>query len=110
MNRSWQAGVVASLALGLTVALVAQAQPVDAPSASADAHDRAPARLRCRTFPVTLGEQVLDTHDLDSELGQWVEGLEAQGWELSDVDFEVVQKPTGFAQGWSQVCVTPRRC
>lgn len=67
----------------------------------------APTRLRCRAFPVPLDAEV-DTRDAATPLGQWVIGLEDQGWEVSSVDLAVGQKPTGFAQAYSHVCLAPR--
>ncbi len=63
-------------------------------------------RFRCRAFPVDV-DAVLDTRDRASELGRWSMEMEARGWRVSGVDFEVAQKPTGYAQAYAQVCVTP---
>lgn len=66
----------------------------------------APHRLHCQVFPASL-EEPFDTRDHATELGQWVLELESRGWRLHDLDFETGQKPTGFAQGYVQVCMAP---
>lgn len=72
------------------------------------AEDGAPRRLRCRSFASEPGAEV-DTRDAASELGRWVLSLEDQGWEVDEVAFEVGPKPTGYAQGWTHVCMVPVR-
>ena len=37
-----------------------------------------------------------------------VAAQEEDDWQLYQVDFETAQKPTGYPQGWVQVCMTPR--
>lgn len=65
-----------------------------------------PVRLRCRTFATALDAEI-DTRDSETDLGRWVVALEDQGWQVTSVDLEIGQKPTGFAQAWTQVCVAP---
>ncbi|MEZ4241400.1 MAG: hypothetical protein R3F59_35660 [Myxococcota bacterium] len=65
-------------------------------------------RLKCRTFPTDIGAEV-DTRDPQSAVGQWVTGLEDQGWEVANVQWDVGQKATGFPQGYTQVCLVPVR-
>jgi hypothetical protein len=55
----------------------------------------------------TLLDQAVDTRDRSTDLGRWVIDMEARGWAVTSVDFEVGQKPTGFAEGYVQVCLTP---
>ncbi len=68
--------------------------------------DPAPRRLHCKAFETSLDGE-LDTRDRATPLGLWVSDREARGWKVESVDFEVAQKPTGFAQGWTQVCLSP---
>ena len=103
MRMPWTALAVIAVGLTLTVAL-ARAQ---APEGLAEV-EPVPTRLRCQTFETPLDGAELDTHDLDSPAGQWLERQEATGWTLAQIDFEIGQKPTGFAQGFTQICVTPR--
>ena len=48
---------------------------------------------------------MLDTSDATSAVGAWIAGERARGWGTADVDFEVVQKGTGFPAGYVQVCL-----
>ncbi|MBN2800554.1 MAG: hypothetical protein JXX28_15540 [Deltaproteobacteria bacterium] len=65
-------------------------------------------RLVCRTFSQDLSAPpVIDTADRTSEIGQWIGAREDEGWLLYGVDFETAQKPTGYPQGWLQVCLYP---
>ncbi|MEQ1506679.1 MAG: hypothetical protein ABMB14_30910 [Myxococcota bacterium] len=66
----------------------------------------ADGRLKCRTFPTEIGAEI-DTRDGDTPLGQWVIGLEDRGWTVANVAWEVGQKPTGFPQGYTHVCLAP---
>ena len=68
----------------------------------------AETRLKCRTFPTDLGSEV-DTRDTSTDLGRWVIELEDRGWIVHTIDWEVGQKPTGYPQGYSHVCLTPLR-
>lgn len=77
--------------------------PAPAPSAAV-----AETRLKCRTFPTDLGAEV-DTRDTGTDLGRWVLDLEDRGWIVHTIDWEVGQKPTGFPQGYTHVCLTPVR-
>lgn len=65
-----------------------------------------PRRFHCRVFTTSLDEPV-DTRDRSMPVGRWVIDMEARGWQVHDVDFEVGQKPTGFSEGYIQVCLTP---
>ena len=67
----------------------------------------AATRLKCRTFPTEAGAEI-DTRDSASELGRWVIDLEDRGWSVHEIDWEVGQKPTGFPQGYTHVCMTPQ--
>lgn len=111
MRSPWTPVAVLAVGVTLTVALAqAQAPPVAGGGvALGDEPAPAPVRLRCQTFATDLeAGSTFDTHDLDTAVGQWLERQEATGWRLAGVDFEVGQKPTGFAQGYTQVCVSPR--
>ena len=60
----------------------------------------------CQVFSYDLGKKdVIDTRDRTSLIGQWIGEQRDQGWSLENIDFEVGQKPTAFAQGWTQVCM-----
>jgi hypothetical protein len=63
-------------------------------------------RLKCRSFPTDPGAEI-DTRDPATEIGRWVISLEDRGWEVADVDWEIGQKPTGFPQGYTHVCMEP---
>ena len=81
--------------------------PAAVPATAAAAHAAsAPSRFRCRIFPTSL-DRAIDTRDRSSELGRWVIDQESRGWQVASVDFEVGQKPTGFSEGYVQVCLTP---
>jgi len=69
-----------------------------------------PPRLYCRTFrvPIDGAGSTFETNDRTTEIGKWIE-KEEQSYELFTVDFEVGQKATGYAQGFVQVCLSPRR-
>ena len=71
-----------------------------------DVQGVAPKRFLCRVFATALSEPV-DTRDRSSELGRWVIDFEGRGWQVDSLDFEVGQKPTGFAEGFVSVCLTP---
>jgi hypothetical protein len=90
---------VRAMVVGLLLAGVGLAWGADTPSAP-------PKRLRCQTFATDPGTAI-DTRDAATDLGRWVLGLEDQGWQVVDVDFVLGAKPTGYAQGWTQVCVEP---
>ena len=90
---------VRTVVVGLLFAGVGLAWGVETPSA-------APKRLRCQAFATEPGTEI-DTRDSSSELGRWVVGLEDQGWQVSTVGFSLGAKPTGYSQGWTQVCVEP---
>jgi hypothetical protein len=63
-------------------------------------------RLKCRSFPTDPGAEI-DTRDPATDLGRWVLELEDRGWKVHEVDWEVGQKPTGFSQGYTHVCMIP---
>jgi len=73
-------------------------------------------RLVCRTFEVELrggpaaaeGARGFDTADTAHPIGAWLHEMGERGWRLASVQLAVGQKPTGFPQGYQQVCVTPR--
>jgi len=66
----------------------------------------APTRLLCHAFETPLNADV-DTRDSASTLGVWVLEQEARGWQVDSTSFDVARKTTGFAQGWTQVCMAP---
>ena len=65
-----------------------------------------PRRFHCQVFATPL-DSPLDTRDRSSAVGRWITDYEGRGWEVATIDFEVGQKPTGFAEGYVQVCLTP---
>jgi len=72
-------------------------------------HVETSARRLCKLFQTDLQHgAVLETADRTTEIGQWVGEQEDAGWKLHDLDFEVGQKPTGYPQGYVQVCLTAR--
>ena len=74
-----------------------------------DAMDYALPKVRCGQFETSSQSRpTLDTSDRTTEIGQWMQVQEQEGWQLYTVDFEIAQKPTGYAQTWVQVCVLPR--
>jgi hypothetical protein len=65
-------------------------------------------KLMCRYFSFDLkSPPSYDTSDRTTEIGQWVGAREDEGWYLYGIDFETAQKPTGFPEGWAQVCMYP---
>jgi len=88
-----------TLVIALGVGLAWAAEP---------ATEHAPKRLRCKSFASEPGAEV-DTRDASTDLGRWVLALEDQGWEVATLELEVGPKPTGYAQAWTHVCVTPIR-
>jgi hypothetical protein len=80
------------------------------------ARDDIGERLVCRTFEVDLRDgpgtegatRGFDTADTAQPIGAWVHEMAERGWRLASVQLTVGQKPTGFPQGYQQVCVTPR--
>lgn len=94
-DNRWVAVVVA----GLAFAAAGRTWP-------AVAADGAPGERLCRLFPHALEKDVvIDTSDATSEIGAWVSSERARGWGTADVDFEVVQKGTGFPAGYVHVCL-----
>jgi hypothetical protein len=98
---------------GLVLAAIAVARAdgaIGAEPAAAGPLERASAsplpRLKCRAFPNDPGAEI-DTRDAASELGRWVLGWEDEGWLVDTVTFVVGQKPTGYPQGYTHVCMTP---
>jgi hypothetical protein len=66
-------------------------------------------KVRCAQFETSNQPRAtLDTSDRTTEIGQWMHAQEQEGWQLYTVDFEIAQKPTGYAQTWVQVCVLPQ--
>jgi hypothetical protein len=93
----------------LTPGLAWAQEPAEEPLI-ADAEDGFAPRVMCRLFATDLEEgRVLETDDRTSEIGQWIGQRQAEGWQFYDMDFEVGQKPTGYPQGWTQVCLYPAR-
>lgn len=101
MHRTWTAIAAAAavgVALGLWLRVPAQAQ-----------EDSGTPRLKCKVFPYDLADPpLLETADRTTEVGQWIGAREDEGWLLYTVDFETSQKPTGYPQGWTQVCMYPQ--
>lgn len=81
--------------------------PKTTPQAQGQALPAAAKRFHCRVFATALEEPV-DTRDRSSALGRWVVDMELRGWQVAELDFEVGQKPTGYAEGYVHVCLTPQ--
>jgi hypothetical protein len=65
--------------------------------------------LLCKLFETDVQQgSLLETSDRTTEVGQWVGEQEDAGWRFHSVDFEVGQKPTGYPQGYLQVCLVGR--
>lgn len=78
---------------------------------SAHAQEPAPAATApasCRVFAVELvpGGFDIDLADRTTEIGRWVRERADEGGNVTEVDFEVGQKSTGYPQGWVQICAT----
>ncbi len=85
-----------------------QALAQEAPQPDTDVAAAQGLDLRCKVFTLLLeGDVTLETTDATTEIGQWIAAQD--GWELHGIDFEVGQKPTGFPQGYSQICLHPVR-
>ena len=66
--------------------------------------------LRCKIFVVPLDQEFsLETIDRTTVIGQWIGTQTDEGWELTLMDFEVGQKPTGYPQGYLYLCVSPKK-
>jgi len=86
------------LGAALSTAFAQDALPLPTPPA---------AHRACKAFvsPTDrMGE--VDTADRTTEIGQWVASRSAEGWQLADLDFEMVNKSNGYPQGWVHVCVS----
>lgn len=92
-----------------TEALTAPVMVNDDPSAEpAVTLSNQGGRLVCRLFLVDVTDSGrMDTADRTTEVGQWVGEQVDSGLVLHGVDFEVGQKPTGYPQGYLNVCVYP---
>lgn len=104
---AFQAGWILSGFWGDTVA---RAEPAaESPPAVGDLAGKTPPptgseSVRCRRFTADLEKNPqTDTADRTTEIGRWV-GDQA-GYRVESVDFEIGQKPTGYPQGWVQVCL-----
>jgi hypothetical protein len=65
--------------------------------------------LLCKLFETDVQQgMMVETSDRTTEVGQWVGEQEDAGWRLQSVDFEIGQKPTGYPQGYVQVCLGGR--
>jgi hypothetical protein len=93
---------IRAIALTVGIAMLGIAWAADAPASP----EAVIPRLKCRSFPTDPGAEV-DTRDAGTDLGRWVTALEDQGWEVHNVDWTVGQKPTGFPQGYTHVCMIP---
>lgn len=101
--RTLRLAVVAAATAGgcATVLLLAPAR-ADEPPPPAPA-----TRIVCRLFDRDLDkDRQVDTSDRLSEIGRWVGTQEAEGFAVLAVDFATAQKPTGYPQGWLNVCVS----
>lgn len=82
------------------VAALAFAARADEPTPPAP-----PSQVVCRLFLRDLDkDREFDTADKVGEIGAWVAGREAQGYRVDSIGFSTAQKPTGYPQGWVQVC------
>jgi hypothetical protein len=99
---SQRSAIVALVLVGIGAigARIADAQEPPAPIAAAPVQ-------RCHLFTIADLDKDREfiTSDRTSEVGQWIGAREAEGWLLSDIDFEVGQKPTGYPQGYLHVCM-----
>jgi hypothetical protein len=107
--RSHTTLALALLCAFLAGALAARWLPASARAEEPAATD-APAtrRFLCRSFPGDLEkDRQVNTADQTTEIGQWVGAREHEGWQVDHVDFEIAQKPTGYPQAWTQICMVP---
>jgi len=92
----------------LTVLAVGVFSAVGRSPAQAAPGEPAP-RLVCRVFPATLTDDAgWDSDDDGHPVGAWVRSMGERGWGIASVDLAVGQKRTGYAQGYQQVCLSPR--
>ncbi len=95
--------LVSCIALGALGAGVAGADD----SQHSDAIEAESLRLRCHLFSHPLDVRIeIDTHDATTEIGQWVGEAAEVGWTLHSVQLAVGQKPTGYMQGFHEVCLS----
>ena len=104
---AFQAGWILSGFLGDTVARAespTESGPTARDLAETKVSRTASESLRCRRFTADLEKNPqTDTADRTTEIGRWVG--EQAGYSVDSVDFEIGPKPTGYAQGWVQVCL-----
>lgn len=73
---------------------------------AAVAGDGPAADRLCRMFNHPLSvDHVIDTTDATSEVGRWVSEQRTMGWVVTEVDFEVSQKQSGYPAGFVHVCL-----
>jgi len=68
--------------------------------------DATPYKLVCRTFELDGSNTEISIPGSDSEPGRWA--MENSELYTYTVDFEAVQKATGYPQHLVQVCLAPR--
>lgn len=92
-------------ALALVVLGIVWAAPVGAEPGPKPGSAALP-RLKCKAFATDLAAET-DSRDASTDLGRWVIEHEDRGWVVADIEWEVGQKPTGYPQGYTHVCLTP---
>ncbi len=107
-------GLAIVAAVGCSTGLAQPAPESDEPPSSAESAELQPppsgtdlVRHRCRIFP-TEPDDTVDTWDRSTELGQWTLAQQESGWRVDSIDMAVGQKPTGFVQTYTQICLVPR--
>lgn len=94
----------------LRAAIAQQPEPEPEAAAPMAVESPTPPRRMCRLFTVRAeAGWMADSADRTTELGQWLAEMEASGWELDELDFEVAQKPTDYPQGYLMACTRPVR-
>ena len=67
--------------------------------------------LMCRHFAIPVESTVaVESSDTTGEIGQWIEQQRdrPESWTIESMDFEVVQKATGYAKSYLNVCLSAR--
>lgn len=106
ISRQIPSGILQGISLGLTLVIALKIALIAGGSQVSRAESEHGERLKCRAFPTEPSAEI-DTRDPESDLGRWVLDHEDRGWRVHGVQWDIGQKPTGYPQGWVQICLTP---
>lgn len=92
------AGILAGLAGAVAAQEVVEGARKPAPP---------PVARACRTFPLNVEDGqggYFETSDRTGPVGEWLGPLEDAGWRVTEVDFELGQRKTGFPMAQVMIC------